>query len=141
MLIKKSANRCEDAFTLMEVSICMILAGIICIISIGWFKTIERGNMALGRKAGEQMRAVYAKQRMELVEEALFAATPTNPINWTWSTLFSASDISNRFPNINTTAVNVSVIPPVSTLDGTVGDSAKTSASNGDGINDIGREH
>ncbi|MDX1679227.1 MAG: hypothetical protein R3242_00730 [Akkermansiaceae bacterium] len=86
--------------TLLEMTVVILL--ILSLIGIGTFSAAKIGEWKLGRKAGEELRAVHAAQRLFLADN------PTTPVS-----SITADDLLPYMQG------NPSALPTVESLDGT----------------------
>jgi prepilin-type N-terminal cleavage/methylation domain-containing protein len=121
-------------FTLIEMSV--VICVLVALMSTGIYFTTKISEWQAGKEAAEQLRGVYAAQRMYLADHPTTAVTsltaaniipylPNNP--GAMPTVLSLDD--------EELGINVAVSPPVLTLGGATYD---PSGSPGDSLWDVG---
>lgn len=132
-------KKSRKAFSLIELTIVLATVGILITATL---TTIDSIRTERGLAVGAELRTLHLAQKHFLIQAL------DSPGNIDLSTL-TLSDLQNRglAPNplpavekAGVSSLNVGVMPPIFTGDGSFGDSPKTDRTNGDLLYDIGPE-
>lgn len=135
----RSPRRCNKAFTLLEMTIVIMV--LLALMKIGLFTSAKMDEWKLGRAASETLRGVYAGQRMLLADNPTMAPTAiTDALVLPYMANNAAGTLA-ALPTVKSLAgtnlnILVNVTPPV--INAGTGVTYDPSGSNKDSLWDVG---